>query len=187
MSISAASRWSARRRLQVPMRASPRAAFPCSNRAARSATPVLKSGKSFLTRQQIGWASIAARSRSRMAPSRVRAMCGPAIGNSPTKSRWIAKRRRAPCQNHRHSGRWPEIRFSGWIFPTRFLRIHVSFMTRRWRECCMAGCCDPNCQLQNSSALRRMARAASPAWSRLCATAILWVSSAKPRIAPRLP
>ena len=48
MSISAACRWSAHRRRQAPTRASPRAVFRCSSRAAPSGRPAPKSGTSFL-------------------------------------------------------------------------------------------------------------------------------------------
>src|SRR6202045_2256876 len=45
---------------------------------------------------------------------------GPAIGSSPTKSRWIARQRRAPRRRNRRSARWPEIPCIGWISPTRY-------------------------------------------------------------------
>ena len=73
------------------------------------------------------------------------AMSGPAIGNLPTRSRWIATRRRARCPSGRRSARWPEIPSSGSIFPTRFSRIRVSFTTQRCRGCCMAACCGRKC------------------------------------------
>ena len=63
----------------------------------------------------------------RMAPSPVPAMSGPATGNSPETFRWIVTRRRALCPSRQRSARWPEIPFSGWISPTRFSRIPVSF------------------------------------------------------------
>ena len=90
------------------------------------------------------------------------------------------------AQIDRRSARWPEIRFSGWIFPTRFSHSRASFTIARCRGCCMAACCDrrsPRAKLADSEG--GSARAPSPALSPSCATAILRASSAKPRMARR--
>ena len=60
--LSAACRWSARRRPAAPTRASPRAASPSSSPAARCATPAPRSGRSFLQLRRSGWASASTRS-----------------------------------------------------------------------------------------------------------------------------
>ena len=39
--------------------------------------------------------------------------------------------------------RWPDIRSSAWISPTRFSHIHASFTMSRCKACCTAGCCGP--------------------------------------------
>ena len=49
------------------------------------------------------------------------------------------------AEDRRRSARWPEIRFSGWIFPTRFSRSRASSTIRRCRGCCMAACCGRKC------------------------------------------
>ena len=67
------------------------------------------------------------RSTSATAPSPGPAMSGPATGNSPTTSRSIVTRRRAPCRRHRRNAALPAIRFSASIFPTRCSRIRASF------------------------------------------------------------
>ena len=49
------------------------------------------------------------------------------LGTRRTTSRSIATRRRAQCRNRRRSARWPDIRCSGSIFPTRCSRGRASF------------------------------------------------------------
>ena len=64
-----------------------------------------------------------------------------------TRSRRNARRE---GQTGGAAARWPEIRSSGSIFPTRCLHDRVSSTIARCRECCTAACCGQRIRAQSS-------------------------------------
>ena len=149
-----ACRWFARPRPPAPTRASPRAAFRCSSRAARSGRPAPKSGRSFLTaasdRLGVGIDALDISDGTISGPGNVSTSYWELAGEVSLDRDATPG---AVAEIIRAARRWPEAPFSGWIFPTRCSPIPASFTIWRCPACCMAACCGRKCRAQNSSSL----------------------------------
>ena len=160
MSISAACRWFAHRRLAAPMRASPRAAFRCSNPAAPSGRPALKSGRFFSTaasdRLGVGIDALEINDGTISGPGNVRTSYWELAGEvslerdaTPGAAPKVigtarAGRKFGPAAGYSRQG---------------FRAIRVSFTIRRCPACCMAACCGRKCRRAKLVGLARGRRA----------------------------
>ena len=139
---------------QAPTRASPRAAFRCSNRAAPSGMSAPRSGRSFLPQRPTGWVSA-----TDALDIKDGTISGPGNVSDQllgTGRRRLARSRRdagRDGQTDRHNARSPASSVQRLDIPDKvFAPPPLHSRLPRCRTCCMAGCCGRKFRARSSTA-----------------------------------